>query len=167
MVSSHLIDILLVEDNPDDAALTLEALGEYRLSNRVHLAKDGAEALDFLFSRGAYTGRPEMPLKLVMLDIKLPKVDGLEVLRAIREDPRTAELPVVMLTSSQEDADIRKGYGLRANSYIVKPVDFDQFIEAVKEIGMYWAILNRPPVLPGAPIVANDSSHKLPAGRLR
>jgi two-component system response regulator len=167
MESSHLIDILLVEDNPDDAALTLEALGEYRLSNRVHLAKDGAEALDFLFCRGAYAGRPELPLKLVMLDIRLPKVDGLEVLRAIRADPRTEELPVVMLTSSQEDADIRTGYGLGANSYIVKPVDFDQFVEAVKDIGMYWAILNRPPVLPGGPRMANGNSQKHPVGNAR
>ncbi len=167
MESSYLIDILLVEDNPDDAALTLEVLGEYHLSNRVHLAKDGAAALDFLFSRGAFAGRREMPLKLVMLDIKLPKVDGLEVLREIRSDPRTAELPVVMLTSSQEDADISTGYELRANSYIVKPVDFDQFVEAVKEIGMYWAILNRPPVLPGALNVANTTIRKQPVGRAK
>jgi two-component system, response regulator len=165
MESSYLIDILLVEDNPDDAALTLEVLGDYHLSNRVHLAKDGAAALDFLFSRGAFAGRREMPLKLVMLDIKLPKVDGLEVLREIRSDPRTAELPVVMLTSSQEDADIRTGYELRANSYIVKPVDFDQFVEAVKEIGMYWAILNRPPVLPGAPNIGRTNTPKQPVGR--
>jgi two-component system response regulator len=142
-----LAEILLVEDNPDDEQLTIEALKEARLVNRLQVVRDGAEALEFLFS-GA--GERAADLKVVLLDIKLPKIDGLEVLRRIRANPGSANLPVVILTSSAEERDLQRGYDLKANSYIVKPVDFIQFANAVKEIGAYWALLNRPPVLPVA-----------------
>jgi two-component system, response regulator len=145
-VDTSLVEILLVEDNPDDEQLTIEALKQYRLANHLHVVRDGAEALDFLFSRGRYGHRRPGALRVVLLDIKLPKVDGLEVLREVRSHPETERLPVVLLTSSAEERDIHRGYELNANSYIVKPVDFKQFVESVKEIGLYWAVLNRMPV---------------------
>jgi two-component system response regulator len=141
--------ILLVEDNPDDEALTLRAFAKNNISNRIVVVRDGAEALDWLFQRGHHADRGELDLQVVLLDLKLPKVDGLEVLRQMREDPRTRLMPVVILTSSKEESDLLRGYELRANSYIRKPVDFARFVEAVREIGMYWLVLNEPPpVLP-------------------
>lgn len=129
--------ILLVEDNPDDEELTLRALAKSNILNPVHVARDGVEALDFL--------RAANPLpQVVLLDLKLPKLDGLEVLRAVRADPRTRRLPVVILTSSREEQDIASSYDLGANSYIRKPVDFTQFVEAVRQLGLYWLVLNEP-----------------------
>ncbi len=141
------IEILLVEDNPNDVELTLHAFRKHKVTNRIHVARDGAEALDFLFGTGAYAGRDvnHVP-KLVLLDLKLPKVDGLEVLRRIRGDARTHLIPVTILTSSREERDIADGYNLGVNSYIVKPVDFEQFTEATRTLGMYWLLLNQPPV---------------------
>lgn len=138
--------ILLVEDNPDDEALTLRALKKNAIMNEVVVARDGAEALDFLFGTGAYAGRDatDWP-QVVLLDLKLPKVDGLEVLRRVREDARTQYMPVVILTSSTEEQDLITGYRLGANSYIRKPVDFTQFVEAVKQLGLYWLVLNQLP----------------------
>ena len=138
--------ILLVEDNRDDEALTLRALKKNNIKNEVVVAHDGVEALDYLFGTGSYAGRDltEMP-QVILLDLKLPRVDGLEVLRRLRADERTRLLPVVILTSSNEDQDRINGYGLGANSYVRKPVDFAQFIEAVRQLGLYWLILNEPP----------------------
>ena len=141
--------ILLVEDNPDDEALTRRALAKNNIQNEILVARDGAEALDCLFGTGAHAGRPIAP-EIVLLDLKLPKVDGLEVLRRIRAEPRTRLLPVVILTSSREEKDIISGYGLGANSYIRKPVDFGQFVEAVRQLGLYWLVLNESPPKPGA-----------------
>ena len=140
--------ILLVEDNPDDEALTLRALKKNNIQNEVVVARDGVEALDYLFAAGLHAGRDmaEMP-QVILLDLKLPKVDGLEVLRRIRSDPRTRFLPVVVLTSSKEEKDLTESYSLGANSYIRKPVDFNQFMEAVRQLGLYWLILNE--ALPG------------------
>jgi len=141
--------ILLVEDNPDDEALTLRAFAKNNIGNRIVVVRDGAEALDWLFKRGRHAERGEPEPQIVLLDLKLPKVDGLEVLRQMRDDPRTKLMPVVILTSSKEESDVLRGYELRANSYIRKPVDFARFVEAVREIGMYWLVLNEPPpVLP-------------------
>jgi two-component system response regulator len=137
--------ILLVEDNPDDEALTLRAFAKNNISNRIVVVHDGAEALDWLLKREQHAGRTEPEPQVVLLDLKLPKIDGLEVLRQIREDPRTKLLPVVILTSSKEESDLLRGYELRANSYIRKPVDFARFVEAVRELGMYWLVLNEPP----------------------
>ena len=140
------VEILLVEDNPDDVELTLHAFQKHNLANRVHVARDGAEALDFLFRTGAYKDRRiEDSPHVVLLDLKLPKVDGLEVLQRMKEDPRTQMIPVVVLTSSREDRDITESYQLGVNSYIVKPVDFEQFTEAVRQLGLYWVLLNEPP----------------------
>jgi len=138
--------ILLVEDNPDDEALTLRALKRNNIGNKVHVAHDGAEALDFLFCTGEYADRNprEMP-QLILLDLKLPKVDGLEVLRRIRADERTQLLAVVILTSSTEEQDLIEGYKTGANSYVRKPVDFTQFVEAVRQLGLYWLVLNEVP----------------------
>jgi two-component system response regulator len=135
--------ILLVEDNPDDEELTLRALKKNNIQNDVVIARDGAEALDYLFGTGAYAGRDlsQMP-SVTLLDLKLPKVDGLEVLKRIREHEQTKFLPVVILTSSKEEQDLIKGYSLGANSYIRKPVDFSQFIDAVRQLGLYWLLLN-------------------------
>ncbi|MEK7816267.1 MAG: response regulator [Pseudomonadota bacterium] len=138
--------ILLVEDNPDDEALTLRALKKNNIMNEVVVARDGAEALDYLFLRGAHANRDlhKRPA-ITLLDLKLPKVDGLEVLRQIRANPSTQLLPVVILTSSKEEQDLINGYRLGANSYIRKPVDFSQFMEAVRSLGLYWLVLNETP----------------------
>jgi two-component system response regulator len=141
--------ILLVEDNPDDEALTRRALAKNNIQNAITVARDGAEALDYLFGTGPHEGHPLTP-ELVLLDLKLPKVDGLEVLRRIRSHPRTRLLPVVILTSSLEEKDVISGYGLGANSYIRKPVDFGQFVESVRQLGLYWLVLNQPPPKPEA-----------------
>jgi len=135
--------ILLVEDNPNDEALTLRALEKNKIMNRVVVARDGPEALDYLFARGAYAGREavEEP-QVVLLDLNLPKIGGLDVLRQIRAEERTKLLPVVILTSSKEDTDLLAGYRSGANSYVVKPVDFTQFSEAVRQLGLYWLLLN-------------------------
>ncbi len=138
--------ILLVEDNSDDEALTLRALRQHNIKNEVVVARDGAETLDYLFGAGAHAGRDMrvMP-EVVLLDLKLPKLDGIEVLKRIRADRRTELLPVVILTSSKEDQDIINGYKFGANSYVQKPVDFTQFTEAVRQLGLYWLIWNEPP----------------------
>jgi two-component system response regulator len=138
--------ILLVEDNPDDQALTLRALKANNIMNPVVLVEDGVEALDYLFGTGSYAGRnaDDLP-QVVLLDLKLPRVDGLEVLKRVRADHRTRLLPVVILTSSREDRDVMNGYSLGANSYIRKPVDFNQFRDAVRQLGLYWLLLNVPP----------------------
>jgi CheY-like chemotaxis protein len=138
--------ILLVEDNPDDVALTLRALKKNNIANEVIIARDGVEALDYLFCQGTWANRnaAEMPI-VTLLDLKLPRVDGLEVLKRIRADERTRLLPVVILTSSNEESDLISGYALGANSYIRKPVDFSQFSEAVRHLGLYWLLWNEPP----------------------
>lgn len=138
--------ILLVEDNPDDEALTVRALNKNKIANNLAVVRDGVEALDFLFCTGPYSERDphDMP-EVILLDLKLPKVDGLEVLRRIRADERTRLLPIVILTSSKEEQDLLKSYSLGANSYIRKPVDFSQFVEAIHQLGMYWLVLNEPP----------------------
>jgi two-component system response regulator len=139
--------ILLIEDNPDDEALTLRAFRKNNITNSVVVARDGVQALDYLFGTGEYAGRDtKAQPQLTLLDLKLPKLDGLEVLRRMRADDRTKLLPVVILTSSNEEQDRMKGYGLGANSYVRKPVDFDQFMEAVKQLGLYWLLLNEQPV---------------------
>lgn len=138
--------ILLVEDNADDEALTLRALKKNNIKNEVVVAHDGAEALDYLFGAGKYAGRnPDLIPQVVLLDLKLPKVEGLEVLRRVRADERTKRLPVVILTSSVEEQDRITGYDLGANSYVRKPVDFAQFTEAARQLGLYWLVLNEPP----------------------
>ena len=138
--------ILLVEDNPTDEELTLRALRKSNVANDVVVARDGAEALDYLFARGAYAARDPADLPhVVLLDLNLPKIGGLDVLRAIRADERTRTLPVVILTSSAEEKDLVGSYGAGANSYIVKPVDFSQFSESVRQLGLYWIVLNRTP----------------------
>lgn len=137
--------ILLVEDNADDEELTLLALAKHNIANEVQVVRDGAEALDFLFATGPYADRAESRLPaVILLDLKLPKIDGLEVLRRLRADERTKYIPVVILTSSREEQDIVKGYMNGANSYIVKPVEFEAFINAVGELGLYWLLLNEP-----------------------
>ena len=135
--------ILLVEDNPDDEILTLRALNGNNIANEVIVTRDGAEALDYLFARGQYSDRDtsEMP-QVILLDLKLPKIDGLEVLSQMRADERTKEVPVVILTSSNEETDIAQSYVKGANSYVRKPVEFDQFVEAVRQVGIYWMLLN-------------------------
>lgn len=145
------VEILLVEDNPCDVELTLHAFEQCKLANRLRVLRDGAEGIDYLFASGAFAGRNlrEVP-RLILLDLKLPKVSGLEVLRRIRADPRTRLVPVVILTSSGEDRDITNAYDLGANSYIVKPVDFEQFSEVVRKLGFYWLLVNQPPS-PAAP----------------
>ena len=138
--------ILLVEDNPDDEALTLRALARNGIRHQVQVAHDGVEALDYLFGRGRYAGRDTLQQPVVtLLDLKLPRLDGLEVLRQVRGNERTRCVPVVILTSSREDQDLVQGYGHGANSYIRKPVDFTQFVEAVRQVGLYWLILNETP----------------------
>lgn len=140
--------ILLVEDNPDDEALAIRALKRHHISNEIAIARDGVEALDYLFGTGIYAGR-DVNIKptVVLLDLKLPRVDGLEVLRRLREDERTKLLPVVVLTTSSEEQDLLDSYSLGCNSYIRKPVDFVQFSEAIRQLGMYWLLVNEPPPL--------------------
>lgn len=147
-MASDPVEILLVEDNPDDVELTLHALRTNNVTNKIQVARDGAEALDFIFGRGPHAGRSlrDGP-KVILLDLKLPKVDGLEVLRQIKNDPSVQRIPVVVLTSSREERDVVRSYELGVNSYIVKPVDFAQFAEAVRQLGLYWTILNQPPAL--------------------
>lgn len=141
------LDILLVEDNQDDVDLALHALRREKLANRIVVVRDGEEALDFLFCRGAYAERTfDHPPKLVLLDLKLPKLNGMEVLKEVKSDPRTKVIPVVVMTSSNEERDLAASYNLGVNSYIQKPVDFDQFRETVKTIGLYWLVINQPPV---------------------
>lgn len=149
-MTDQIIEILLVEDNPDDVELALLALEEYNIANRIHVVRDGAEALDYLFCRGAYDGRnaDDKP-KVILLDLKLPRVDGLEVLQAIKADPQLRQIPVVMLTASNQETDLVRSYELGVNSYIVKPVDFDQFKDAMRSIGFYWLLLNQNPA-PGS-----------------
>jgi len=138
------IEILLVEDNPSDQELTMKALKKYNLSNNIYVVEDGAEALDFLFAEGKYSDRNiEIVPRLILLDLKLPKVSGLEVLKRIKSDNRTKKIPVVVLTSSKEERDIIESYEYGVNSYIVKPVDFSKFVESIKEIGFYWLLLNQ------------------------
>jgi CheY-like chemotaxis protein len=144
------VEILLVEDTPEDVELTLHALRQEKLANHVEVVRDGEQALDFLFCRGSYAGRSfEVPPRVVLLDLKLPKVDGLEVLREVKSDPRTKAIPVVILTASREDQDLVDGYGLGANGYIQKPVGFEEFRNIVKQLGLYWLVVNEPPP-PGA-----------------
>ncbi len=145
-MNSTAIETLLVEDNPQDLELTLRALRKANLANLVQVARDGAEALDFIFCKGVHAGRriEDVP-RVVLLDLKLPKVDGLEVLRRIKADPRTRTIPVVVLTSSREQGDVVESYRLGVNSYIVKPVNFDGFMAAVQQLGLYWLRLNEPP----------------------
>jgi two-component system, response regulator len=139
------IEILLVEDNPDDVELTLHAFRKHKLTNRIHVTRDGQQAIDFIFGPDPSAEVPNHTPKVVLLDLKLPKVDGIEVLRRLKTDPRTAEIPVVVLTSSREDRDLAACYELGVNSYIVKPVDFEQFTEAVRVLGKYWLLLNEAP----------------------
>ena len=138
------VEILYVEDDPGDVELTLAALRRAKLANAIHVARDGAEALDFLFCRGAHQAREFQTPKFVLLDLKLPKINGLEVLRAIRGDERTRLIPVVMLTSSKEQRDLIEGYALHVNSYIQKPVDFETFQSVVQQLGLYWLVVNQP-----------------------
>jgi two-component system response regulator len=146
-MTNQLVDVLLVEDNPDDIDLALFAFKKSNFSNRVHIVRDGAEALEYIFSTGQYSGRKiDQTPRLILLDLKLPKVDGLEVLRQVKSDPRTKNTPVVMMTSSREENDLIASYSLGVNSYIVKPVDFQQFVEATRTLGLYWLLLNEPPV---------------------
>jgi two-component system, response regulator len=140
------MEILLVEDNPADVELTLRALKKNNLTNMVKVVNDGSQALDYLFGVGAFSGENNHPPpKVVFLDLKLPKVDGREVLRRMKADPRTRMIPVVVLTSSKEESDIAESYKLGVNSYVVKPLDFDKFVEAVSQLGLYWVLLNQAP----------------------
>ncbi len=140
------VEILLVEDSDADAELTLRVLRQNKLANSIHRVLDGEEALDFLFGRAAYTHRAEYPLpRVIMLDLKLPKVDGIEVLRKVRESERTSHIPIVVMTSSREERDLVESYRLGANSYVQKPVDFDEFRDAIKQVGYYWLVINEPP----------------------
>ena len=146
MSERNIVEILLVEDNPQDLELTLRALRKGNLTNRIQVARDGAEAMEFIFCEGEHAGRQiENGPKVILLDLKLPKVDGLEVLRRIKSDERTQSTPIVVLTSSKENSDVRECYRLGVNSYIVKPVNFERFAQAVQDLGMYWLLLNQPP----------------------
>ena len=144
MNENNAVEILLVEDNPQDLELTRRALQKAHIANRIQIARDGVEALDYVFGEGTFAGRRiEDAPRLILLDLKLPKVDGLEVLQRIKSDPRTKTIPVVILTSSKEQRDVVESYRLGVNSYIVKPVDFDQFAAAVQQLGLYWMLLNQ------------------------
>jgi two-component system, response regulator len=138
------IDILLVEDNPLDAELTMRSLNDGKVANRITWLKDGAQALDYLFRRGEYANRTDLGPRLILLDLKMPRVDGIEVLRAVRADERTRRIPVVVMTSSQEQSDISATYDLGVNSYVVKPVDFEDMADIAKQAGFYWLVINRP-----------------------
>jgi two-component system, response regulator len=143
MNNLNAVEILLVEDNPSDAELTLRALKKNNLANSIFIAEDGEEALDFLFCRGKFKSRNfNNPPKVVLLDLKLPKVSGLEILKLLKQDKRTAHIPVVVVTSSREEPDIKKAYDLGVNSYVVKPVDFEQFINSMSSLGLYWLLVN-------------------------
>jgi two-component system response regulator len=143
-------EILLVEDNPDDVELTLRAFRKSNIANEIVVARDGVEALDYLFSTGAHSARPPTLPQVVLLDLKLPRVDGLHVLERVRAHPRTRLLPVVILTSSVEEQDLMNTYSRGANSYIRKPVDFQEFVDAVRQLGLYWLLLNQPPPSPAS-----------------
>ena len=148
MNETNEIEILLVEDNQDDLDMALRALRKANLTNRIQAVRDGAEALEFIFCEGAFAERRfENPPKVILLDLKLPKIDGMDVLKRIKNDPRTKMIPVVILTSSKEQRDVIESYNLGVNSYIVKPVNFEQFAMAVQELGMYWLLHNQPPKL--------------------
>ena len=156
MKSLQQVEILLVEDNPRDAEMTLRSLKKHNLFNNVHWVKDGAEALDFMFCDGSYSTRDSNhTLKLVLLDIKMPKVDGIEVLRRLKDDARTRATPVVIMTSSNEERDVVESYKLGANSYIVKPVQFESFLDTVSKIGLYWVLANR---VPAASVLISDGA---------
>lgn len=142
---SPLKRILLAEDNPNDVELTLAALDEYNLANEVVVTRDGVETLDYLFQRGKFEGHANGIPAVILLDLKMPRVDGLEVLRQLREDPRFELVPVVMITSSREEQDLIRSYQLGVNAYVVKPVDFQKFVECIKQIGFFWALINEPP----------------------
>ena len=147
-MNSDALDIVLVEDSQEDVDLALHTLRREKLANNIFVARDGEEALDFIFCRGTFTDRSfDHPPKLVLLDLKLPKVDGMEVLKQVKSDPRTRTIPIVIMTSSKEERDLVASYNLVANSYIQKPVDFDQFRETVKSVGLYWLVINQPPVV--------------------
>ncbi len=151
---STLKPILIVEDNPNDLELTLNALEKSRLANEVIVARDGAEAVDYLFRRGSFADRPVGNPAVVLLDLKLPKLDGLEVLRMVRADDQIGRTPVVLLTSSREERDVINGYKLGVNAYVVKPVDFAEFVQAIQDLGVFWAVLNEPP--PGSARVVRN-----------
>jgi two-component system response regulator len=148
------VEILLVDDNPSDVELTVRALRSHKLANSIHIAEDGQQALDFVFCRGGHSGRSfATPPKVIFLDLKMPKVDGIDVLRTIRGDGRTKMIPVVILTSSKEQRDIVEGYKLGVNAYIQKPVDFDEFRRVIEQVGLFWLVVNQPPpreAFPGA-----------------
>jgi two-component system, response regulator len=147
MTDNEAVEILLVEDNPNDVELALHALKKNKVSNRIQVVRDGEEALDFIFGKDTSSGGPsEQRPKMVLLDLKLPKVDGLEVLRRLKGDPTTRSIPVIILTSSREEQDIVKSYDLGVNSYIVKPVDFQQFNDAIRQLGLYWMVVNQAPI---------------------
>jgi two-component system response regulator len=140
------MDILLIEDNPEDVEITLRAFHKHHIANKIHVVRDGEEALECLFSTGRYSeGSPCQNTRLILLDLKLPKVDGLEILQKVKSDPRTRHIPVVVLTSSREEQDLAKSYNYGVNSYVVKPVDFAQFSDAVRQVGLYWMLLNHVP----------------------
>ncbi|HWD20360.1 MAG TPA: response regulator [Verrucomicrobiae bacterium] len=143
---SEPIEILLVEDNPNDLELALHALEKHNIANKIHIVRDGEEALDFLFCRGAFSARTfDSPPKVVLLDLKLPKVDGMEILRAVKSDPRTKAVPVVVMTSSKQQRDLVESYNCGVNSYIQKPINFTEFQEVIRQLGYYWLAINQPP----------------------
>jgi two-component system response regulator len=144
-MNPKIVEILLIEDNPYEAELAIRSLKKYNFANNLHHIDDGQEALDFIFERGKYENSMRMQPKLILLDINLPKMDGIEILRQLKGNEKTRSIPVVILTSSKENQDVKASYDLGANSYIVKPVDFDSFSKAVAELGMYWMLLNNPP----------------------
>ena len=151
MNEENIVEILMVEDTQQDLDLALRALRKAKLGNRIHVTRDGEEALQFIFCEGLYSGRKiENGPKVILLDLKLPKIDGLEVLKRIKGDPRTKSIPVVVLTSSKEQGDVVESYNLGVNSYIVKPVNFEQFTDSVQKLGLYWLLFNHPPQLEGA-----------------
>jgi two-component system response regulator len=146
MKNADIIDILLVEDNPRDIELMARVFKKRNIANPMHISEDGADALDFIFGRGAYAGRNALVRpKVIFLDLKLPKVSGLDILRTIKSDEQTRSIPVVVVTSSREDPDVTEAYALGANSYVVKPVDFESFVEAISNLGLYWIVVNQPP----------------------